>query len=200
MTEEPEHPEEGQHLPGEHFAETVQEIGPWRVAMLWPLDTVAGAGGPRSIHIEPRDGADSQEVARGITTTILRRVDIAAAAKEVENFAPWAQIARGAVEDLQQRKVEEFRQRLAALPKGVSDEYLAVISDLYVRIVEAGHRAPLQELETWTGTKQATLKGHLRAARQRGFLTKVEGKAGGRLTDKAITTLKGIDVEDAPQP
>ncbi|WP_431960267.1 hypothetical protein [Actinacidiphila sp. bgisy160] len=38
----------------------------------------------------------------------------------------------------------------------------------------------------------ATVKGYLRAARQRGFLTKVEGKAGGQLTDKAEQTLRGM--------
>ncbi|MFD4131000.1 hypothetical protein [Streptomyces goshikiensis] len=46
------------------------------------------------------------------------------------------------------------------------------------------------------GTKQATLKGHLRAARHRGFLTKVESKAAGQLTDKAVEMLKEIKVGD----
>ncbi|MBT2525984.1 hypothetical protein J7E91_11170 [Streptomyces sp. ISL-99] len=66
-----------------------------------------------------------------------------------------------------------------------------------MRLVELGETAPIHALENVTGTKQATLKGHLRAARQRGFLTKVEGKAGGKLTDKAIETVKGIKGEEA---
>ncbi|TFV32906.1 hypothetical protein E4K10_26805 [Streptomyces sp. T1317-0309] len=67
-----------------------------------------------------------------------------------------------------------------------------MLSAVYVRVVEIGERAPVQALEEITSTKQATLKGHLRAARQRGFLTKVEGKAGGQLTDKAEQTLRGM--------
>ncbi|MCZ2527329.1 hypothetical protein [Streptomyces sp. HB2AG] len=185
MTDEALAPEDG-----EHFVQTAQEIGSWKVVMLWPLDSEGG--GPRSIQIEPTEGADSQEVARGITTTVLRKVDIAAAAQQAAEFKPWAQLAREATRGPQKQDIERFRQGLAALPAGLSDEYLAVISNLYVRFVEAGQRAPVAEMETWTGTKQPTLKGHLRAARQRGFLTKVEGKAGGRLTEKAIRILEGV--------
>lgn len=170
--------------------EQVQRIGAWKVTLWLPLDSTSG--NPREIRIEPHEDADPQEVARGITSTVLRQIDTAAFADEV---APLAELAHAG-----QQKVENFRRELAGLPKGVSDEYLAVISALYVRFVNLGRRAPAQDLELWTGTNQATLKGHLRSARQRGFLTKVEGKAGGQLTDKAIETLKGIDVEQVQQP
>ncbi|MFE9169458.1 hypothetical protein ACFYNZ_08005 [Streptomyces kebangsaanensis] len=182
---------------GEHFVQTDQEIGPWRVVMLWPLDSEGG--GPRSIQIEPTEEADSQEVARGITTTVLRKVDIAAAAQQAAEFKPWARLAREATRGPREQDIEQFQQGLAALPAGLSDEYLAVISNLYVHFVEEGQRAPVREMEIWTGTKQPTLKGHLRAARQRGFLTKVEGKAGGRLTEKTIKILEGMKVGEGSQ-
>ncbi|GGY00075.1 MULTISPECIES: hypothetical protein [Streptomyces] len=172
--------------PSRAGVEQVQRIGAWKVTMWLPLDSTSG--NPREIRIEPDEEADPQEVARGITSTVLRQIDTAAFAEEVEPLAELAHAGRQAVEN--------FRRELAGLPKGVSDEYLAVLSALYVRFVNAGRRAPAQDLELWTGSKQATLKGHLRAARQRGFLTKVEGKAGGQLTDKAVETLKGIKLAD----
>ncbi|MEV7050897.1 hypothetical protein [Streptomyces anulatus] len=176
---------------GEHFVESVQRIGAWRVVMLWPLGSTQG--GPRSITIEPDEEGGLQEIARGVTTTVLRKIDIAAGAEEAASFAPFAQLGRQAAEDLQRQKIARFRQGLATLPEGLSDEYLAVISNLYVHFVDAGQRAPIADLEAWTGGKQATLKGHLRAARQRGYLTKVEGKAGGQLTEKATAVLRRIE-------
>ncbi|MGW1225907.1 hypothetical protein [Streptomyces sp. NPDC001515] len=170
--------------------EQVQRIGAWKVTLWLPLDSASG--GPQEIRIEAHEEGDAQEVARGITSTVLRQIDTTAFAEEL---GPLAELANAG-----KKAVENFRRDLASLPKGVSDEYLAVVSALYVRFVNAGRRAPARDLELWTGAKQATLKGHLRAARQRGFLTKVEGKAGGQLTDKAIETLKGVNVAGVPQP
>ncbi|MEU9713271.1 hypothetical protein AB0E21_32415 [Streptomyces sp. NPDC047967] len=170
--------------------EQVQHIGAWKVTMWLPLDSTSG--NPREIRIEPHEEADPQEVARGITSTVLRQIDTAAFAEEVGPLAKQALAG--------QHQVEEFREKLAGLPKGLSDEYLAFLSAFYVRVVEIGERAPIQSLEYVTGTKQATLKGHLRAARQRGFLTKVEGKPGGQLTDKAAEILKRTSVSNVRQP
>ncbi len=86
----------------------------------------------------------------------------------------------------------QLGERLAALPAGLTDERLAVLSALYVHFVDAGERAPAQRLAVAFDLNPATVKGHLRAARQRGFLTKVEGKAGGRLTDKSNAILRGM--------
>ncbi|MFH8590124.1 hypothetical protein [Streptomyces celluloflavus] len=170
--------------------EQVQRVGAWKVTLWRPLD--ATSGGAREIRIEPHEEGDPQEVARGVTSTVLRQIDTAAFAEEAEPLAALANAGRGVV--------ETFRQELACLPKGVSDEYLAVLSALYVRFVNIGRRAPAQDLEFWTGAKQATLKGHLRAARQRGFLTKVEGKAGGQLTDKSVEFLKKTSVSNVRLP
>lgn len=89
-------------------------------------------------------------------------------------------------------EIRELGERLASLPGGLTDERLAVLSALYVHFVDAGERAPAQRLAVGFDLNPATVKGHLRAARQRGFLTKVEGKAGGQLTDKAEQTLRGM--------
>ncbi|MER5551571.1 hypothetical protein ABT001_07810 [Streptomyces sp. NPDC002793] len=164
--------------------EQTLRIGSWKVTLWRPL--AGSSGGPQEIRIEPHEDGDPQEIARGVSTTVLRQIDTAAFAADVASVAETAVAAKTAV--------ERFREQLAGLPRGLSDEYLAVLSALYVRSVDVGRRAPIHDLEVWTGSKQATLKGHLRTARQRGFLTKVEGKAGGRLTGKAIEILRGMDV------
>ncbi|MFJ5020772.1 hypothetical protein [Streptomyces goshikiensis] len=160
---------------------TVQRIGPWQVTTFRPHGFMAG--GPREIHIEPAEDGDPQEIARGISSTVLR---------QISTTTPGQDLARQRAQSAQETALGGLSAALSRMPKGVSDEYLAVLSAFYVRVVEIGTRAPVQDLEGITGTKQATLKGHLRAARQRGFLTKVEGKAGGQLTDKAHEVLKGI--------
>ncbi|MQS38387.1 hypothetical protein [Streptomyces katsurahamanus] len=120
--------------------------------------------------------------------------------RQIVTATPGELARRASEESTRESALDDLSAALGQMPKGLSDEYLAVLSAFYVRVVEVGQRAPIQDLEQVTGTKQATLKGHLRAARQRGFLTKVEGKAGGQLTDKALETLRGIDVEQVRQP
>ncbi|MFG2113900.1 hypothetical protein ACGFRB_14925 [Streptomyces sp. NPDC048718] len=164
----------------------MQRIGPWNVTMYRPAGHI-DSGGPLEITIEPASDGDPQEIARGITTTVLRQINTSA--------PPPGEARERNREKLAAAEMYALTSVLKDLPGRITDEYLAVVSALYVRAVDLGHRAPVPLLEELTGTKQATLKGHLRAARQRGFLTKVEGKAGGQLTDKAVETLKGIDAE-----
>ncbi|WP_330246128.1 hypothetical protein OHA33_25600 [Streptomyces sp. NBC_00562] len=164
-------------------AAVTKRFGAWMVTMYRPPGSIR-SGGPREIHIVPADDADPQEVARGITSTVLRQINTAPPG---ENFAAIRSLAEAA--DIELR---ELGERLASLSGGLTDERLAVLSALYVHFVDAGERAPAQRLAAGFDLNPATVKGHLRAARQRGFLTKVEGKAGGRLTDKAVQILRGM--------
>ncbi|MFD8632362.1 hypothetical protein [Streptomyces sp. NPDC059533] len=161
----------------------IKRIGAWTVTMYRPPGAIQ-SGGPREIHVVPADDADPQEVARGITSTVLRQINTAPPS---EDFAAMRSLAKAA-----EMEVRELGERLAAMPGGVTDERLAGLSALYVHFVDAGERAPAQRLALALDVNPATVKGHLRAARQRGFLTKVEGKAGGQLTDKANQTLRGM--------
>ncbi|MFV0130696.1 hypothetical protein ACLGI4_23810 [Streptomyces sp. HMX112] len=169
----------------------VQRIGSWNVTMYRPAGHI-DSGGPLEIAIEPAPDGDPQEIARGITSTVLRQINTAVPTSEKAKEKNREKVAAA--------EIYALASVLKGLPGRLTDEYLAVLSSLYVRAVDLGHRAPVPLLEELTDTKQATLKGHLRAARQRGFLTKVEGKAGGQLTDKAVETLKGIDAEQERQP
>ncbi|MFE3630765.1 hypothetical protein [Streptomyces goshikiensis] len=160
-----------------------RRIGSWKVTMWRPVGSAGG--GPQEIRIEPHEDGDPQEIARGLSSTVLRQID-------TRSFVETLDTAPSPIGDAVDEEVDLLRGWLADAPRGVSDRYLAMLSAVYVRVVEIGDRAPIQALEQITSTKQATLKGHLRAARQRGFLTKVEGKAGGQLTDKAEQTLRGM--------
>ncbi|MGA5320179.1 hypothetical protein ACPCIU_07025 [Streptomyces seoulensis] len=160
-----------------------KRFGAWMVTMYRPSGAIR-SGGPREIHIVPADDADPQEVARGITSTVLRQINTAPPS---EDFAAVRSLAEAA-----EMEIRELGERLSVMPGGVTDERLAVLSALYVHFVDEGERAPAQRLALALDANPATVKGHLRAARQRGFLTKVEGKAGGQLTDKANETLRGM--------
>ncbi|MFD4169133.1 hypothetical protein ACFWQ1_28310 [Streptomyces albidoflavus] len=160
----------------------IKRMGAWMVTMYWPGGT-GGSVGPREVHVVPADDADPQEVARGISSTVLRRINTAPS----QGFA-----AMRSLEEAADMDSHQLGERLAALPAGLTDERLAVLSALYVHFVDAGERAPAQRLAVAFDLNPATVKGHLRAARQRGFLTKVEGKAGGRLTDKSNAILRGM--------
>jgi hypothetical protein len=160
-----------------------ERVGAWTVTFWWPAE--ATTGGPRGVYVEPAEDADPQEVARGISTTVLRQINIAEAA---ENVGPLLGKVQGLKETFE--NAQEVFSRL--LSKGITDEYLAFLSVLYVKSVDSGRRAPIQDLATLSGRNQATLKGHLREARKRQILTKVEGKAGGQLTEKAKRLLEGL--------
>jgi hypothetical protein len=162
---------------------TTKRIGAWMVSMYRPSGAIR-SGGPREIHIVPAEDADPQEVARGITSTVLRQINTAPPS---EAFAAMRSLA-----EVAETEIRELGERLGAMPGGVTDERLAALSALYVHLVDAGDRAPAQRLALTLDANPATVKGHLRAARQRGFLTKVEGKAGGQLTEKTIETLRGM--------
>ncbi|MET9565729.1 MULTISPECIES: hypothetical protein [Streptomyces] len=160
-----------------------RRIGSWKVTMWRPADSVGG--GPQEIRIEPHEDGDPQEIARGLSSTVLRQID-------TRSFVEMLDTAPTGIDQAVEEEAGLLRGWLADAPRGVTDRYLAMLSAVYVRVVEIGERAPIQALEEITNTKQATLKGHLRAARKRGFLTKVEGKAGGQLTEKADEVLRGM--------
>ncbi|MFJ5862922.1 hypothetical protein ACIQEY_00685 [Streptomyces parvus] len=160
----------------------IKRMGAWAVTMYWPQGA-SGTVGPREVHVVPAEDADPQEVARGISSTVLRQINTTPS----RDFAAMRSLAEAA-----DMEIRELGERLASLSGGLTDERLAVLSALYVHFVDVGERAPAQRLAVGFDLNPATVKGHLRAARQRGFLTKVEGKAGGQLTAKAEQTLRGM--------
>ncbi|MFJ3867730.1 hypothetical protein [Streptomyces nigra] len=167
--------------------EVTQQQGAWAVRMWWPMGPVNG--GPQRITIEPAEDAPAREVVRGVSTTVLRRLDIAAALKLAKQ-APEAQ-----------RTLEEMAGKLngmgeaaglALQREGVSQRYLALLVATYTAMADSGTPAPIPWLARLIGRRPETVKDHLKRARRDGFLTTVAGKAGGELTDRAEAVLEEV--------
>ncbi|MEU9760585.1 hypothetical protein [Streptomyces sp. NPDC047985] len=165
--------------------EITQQQGAWVVRMWWPVGPING--GPQRITIEPAEDAPAREVARGISTTVLRRLDVAAALV----LAKQAPEAQRTLEEVA-GKLNEMGEAagLALEGEGVSERYLALLVATYTAMADFGAPAPIPWLARLIGRRPETVKDHLKRARRDGFLTTVAGKAGGELTSKAKVLLE----------
>jgi hypothetical protein len=150
-------------------------IGPWLVTAHWPAD--AEQGGPRRLVIEAAPDASPDDLAAGLSQTVLRQVRFDALAEQ------WraARTADAAVDPAPLLR--------AAAGHGVTDAYLAALSAAYVHLANEGHPSITAALADMAGKAPETIRIHLKRARQAGMLTAVRGKAGGKLTDKARSLL-----------
>lgn len=155
--------------------------------MWWPPGPVTG--GPQRITVERTDGAPARDVARGISTTVLRRLDIAAAVKLAEQV-PELDNARQALRQEFDESAERAGRLLAE--EGVSERYLAVLAATYKQLADAGDPAPVRRLARLVGRRPETIKDHLKKARREEYLGTVAGKAGGELTDKTRAILNSM--------
>ncbi|MFC8928716.1 hypothetical protein ACFXGD_16510 [Streptomyces albidoflavus] len=164
--------------------EITQGQGAWVIRMWWPTGPITG--GPQRITVEAAEGAAVRDVARGISTTVLRRLDLAAAMKLAES-APELQEGMADVT----AKVEQAGEAAGLLltNEGVSAPYLAMLAATYKSMADMGAPAPVPWLARLISRRPETVKDHLKRARRDGYLTTVAGKAGGELTEKATSTL-----------
>ncbi|MFJ8041179.1 hypothetical protein ACIRBX_11805 [Kitasatospora sp. NPDC096147] len=160
--------------------EVVQTVGGWLVRLWWPGEP--GGQGPQKVTIEPAADAAPRDVARGVSTTVLRRIDLAAA-QVTANAGSRSEAAMPPGAELAARA----RQLLAE--DGVSPRYLAALSAAYKLASDAGLPAPIPSLAEQIGRKPDTIRDQLKRARRDGLLTTVAGKAGGELTSKALGLL-----------
>ncbi|SHK32987.1 hypothetical protein SAMN05443637_10543 [Pseudonocardia thermophila] len=161
-----------------------QRVGPWVAEFAWPIDV--DQGGPRSVTIRPAKDADPTQVAAGISSTVVRRLDFAEAARKRREL-------RAAVDAVEDDPAERRRRARAALRKalshGVDDRYLAILAAEYVHLVVTGERAVTAALAEMVGRSPETVRAHLKEARRRELLTASKGRAGGELTDRAWRVL-----------
>ncbi|PHQ51300.1 hypothetical protein BLA24_16300 [Streptomyces cinnamoneus] len=167
--------------------EVSQQQGGWVVRMWWPTGPVTG--GPQRITVEAADDASARDVVRGISTTVLRRLDIAAAM----NAAKMAPEAQRTLEDVT-RKLDESGEAAGALlaDEGVSERYLAMLAATYKGMADTGAPAPVPWLARLIDRRPETIKDHLKKARRDGYLSTLAGKAGGDLTEKAKAVLDSM--------
>lgn len=174
--------------------EITQGQGAWAIRMWWPTGPITG--GPQRITVEAAEGAATRDVARGISTTVLRRLDLAAAMKLAET-AP--ELQQGMEEVT--AKVEEAGSSAGLLlaSEGVSEPYLAMLAATYKTMADLGAPAPVPWLARLIDRRPETVKDHLKRARREGYLTTVAGKAGGDLTEKATQALAAFTESDDGQ-
>ncbi|MEV5984692.1 hypothetical protein AB0L85_06660 [Streptomyces sp. NPDC052051] len=162
-----------------------QRVGSWVLAAWWP--TGHYQGGPQRLTIEPAPDADSRDKARGVTTTVLRRLE-----PELSRIAEKAQGLHESVHGLA-KQLDQGAEAVRAVldTEGISARYLALLSALYVSASEAGNPAPVRWLAEVLDKNLNTIKDHMKRARRDGYLeTTTDRKAGGVVTDKARELLE----------
>ncbi|WP_411124888.1 hypothetical protein [Streptomyces sp. x-19] len=174
--------------------EITQRQGAWNIRMWWPSGPVTG--GPQRITVEEAEDAPARDVARGISTTVLRRLDLAGAVKAAHDAAPNLEDkVRGITETIEE--AGKTAGRLLAL-EGVSAPYLVMLSATYVQMAGTGANRPVDWLAGLIERRPETVRDHLKKARRDGYLSSLAGKAGGELTDKATAVLDSLpDAGDA---
>ncbi|MHB9753391.1 hypothetical protein ACYBSK_03285 [Streptomyces sp. BYX5S] len=172
--------------------EIEQQQGGWTIRMWWPTGPVTG--GPQRIAIEPTADAPPGDVARGISTTVLRRLDLAAALK-LAKMAPEAQSVLG--DEARKHTQSGEAAGLLLANEGVSERYLALLAATYKGMADVGAVAPVRQLARLIERQPETVKDHLKKARRDGYLSAVTGKAGGELTEKATSVLESMSGDDS---
>jgi hypothetical protein len=72
----------------------------------------------------------------------------------------------------------------------ITNEYLALLSRVYVGAVNQGQSKPLEHLAEITGNSAAAIKNHLWKATREKLLERSPGRAGGRVTNKAAALIE----------
>ncbi|MFD7162707.1 hypothetical protein [Streptomyces violascens] len=165
-----------------------QRHGAWLVQMWWPHDQLTG--GPKKLTVVPAADAPAADIARGLSSTVLRQIDTVSATAHVAEIAPNIGRVREHAEGIAALR-RSLRHLLAT--EGVSDLYLSLLASAYRLFTLQGKRGIVAELAEMTERTPETIKGHLKQARRRGLLTTVAGKAGGELTSKAKEILAQHD-------
>jgi DNA-binding transcriptional ArsR family regulator len=181
-----------------------QLIGPWHVVLGWPDDE--DQIGPVSIEISPADDATDADLLGGLTSTVLRQIDFRRAREEWLRVRALADKSGQQVTVIARRSDEALRGRGVYMREilareGVSEGYLGYLAEAYVMLVRNGERSIASKLAEATGRSPDTMRQHLHKVRKAGMLTSIPGKAGGRLTAKAIMAVwqstEGMSSDDS---
>jgi hypothetical protein len=159
-----------------------QKLGGWVAEMTWTGDEIQG--GPSTLVIRPKDPGNVP--AGGLSSTVLREVDFRAAAATMHDLMRESAAFMETVRESQKqwKKTIEFVRE--ALAEGVTDDYLALLAERYVTLVNTGQEKPVDHLAEELGRSLPTVKGHLWQARKRGLLTGGSaGRKGGEISEEA---------------
>ncbi|WP_236724596.1 hypothetical protein [Mycobacterium avium] len=164
------------------------DLGPnyeWVAEMQWPEGETQG--GPGVLLIRPSN-PDSYP-AGGLSQTVLREVDFKYALERLRrslaNSKRWDRARRQSEEKLTALLVDHAGG-------GITPEYLALLSRVYIGVVNRGQDKPLEYLAEVTGKSAAAIKNHLWQATRKGLLERSPGRVGGHLTPEATKILERI--------
>jgi hypothetical protein len=165
----------------------------WVVEMTWPEGQTQG--GPRELVVRPADPEACP--AGGLSSTVLRRINFRDASARLHRQLAIGQIRQKVRDKYEAKRLERIRDELS---KGISPEYLALLSSLYVNRVKRGEAKPIEAIAEDLGKGVQTIRGHLWKARNEGLLTgRSPGRKGGELTKNASQILERV-VPGAPRP
>jgi hypothetical protein len=168
-------------------------IGAWQVNLRWPsLDSA----GPVELSIRPGAGADPDEVARGITTNVLRAIPLAHLTEELREARRSVQGLRNEavrIDGVAELIADTVREDPTPGRRGRSDEFYALVSALYAWHVDQRYPNPVKRLAELCGASWRVSANWVRLAREKGFLTEGhERRPGGTLTPKATAILDDV--------
>lgn len=160
--------------------EKSSEVGSFEVSMWWPK---GATGGPQELVIRPKEDADPEDIARGITTTTLRRIPLTEETDAVRKFLLSMESTMEKMEA--DSSIERLKRIVMETPNpgrmGRADEFYLWVAMAYIYLSRWADN-PTQQLSEATGAGLSSVKTWVRTARQIGILS--EGKSGGRLTEK----------------
>ena len=170
----------------QHERVVVQDLGTdWVVEMEWPEGHTQG--GPGVLVIRPADPESCP--AGGLSSTVLREINFREASAQLRRQIALGGRGRKARDTYHAERINRIRDELS---HGVTPEYLALLSSLYVSTVNSGQPKPVERLAEDIGKGLQTIRGHLWQARKQDLLTGSTGRKGGHLTPKATKILERI--------
>ncbi|WKN58391.1 hypothetical protein R1X32_17125 [Rhodococcus opacus] len=185
------------------LGETVfQKVGNWQVVMTYREWFEGDSSGPMRVSIISSDVTTQSDLDMGIGPSVVRQIDFRKAAEDRRKQAQERPESAGRTfEDLAKDRADERAKILhVLLPYGITDEYLAVLAQAYIVLVDSGENAVTKRLAEITGRAPETIRAHLKMARKHDLLTSTPGRAGGQLTEKArgkigkVNSVKGAEM------
>lgn len=167
-----------------------QDLGDdWVAEMTWREGDYQG--GPAGIWIHLKD--PDQPPQGGLSSTVLRGIDFRAAKAELhKQLESHPHGWRGSPAKQQERAAERLERLRYQLSKGITPEYLALLSSNYVLRVKDGQPKPVERLADELDKPLQTIRGHLWQARKQGLLTGSAGRKGGDLTPEAMAIIQNM--------
>ncbi|WP_051055278.1 hypothetical protein [Rhodococcus opacus] len=185
------------------LGETVfQQVGNWQVVMRYREWFEGDSSGPISVQIMAGGDVTQADLDMGIGPSVVRQIDFRKAAEDRRKQAQARPESAGRTfEDITKERADERAKILhVLLPYGITDEYLAVLAQAYIVLVDSGESAVTKRLSEITGRAPETIRAHLKMARKHDLLTSTPGRAGGQLTEKAkgkigkVNSVKGAEM------